>query len=563
MKSRLGILGLAALLLASGCGQKKSDEKKNPAPTAEQPADAAPALKAVEVAAGEDAACARMNDGTVRCWGRNDYGELGREPSLTDAATPVSVFGVKNAAHIYMGGDPGDQGDLVCAIMTDASVSCWGYDRLMPVPKAKTGFATPVPALQGAVQLAMGGGTLYAAMQDGRVLAWGSAAFNAIGNGEVSSKDVGVTQVPNVGGATLVAAGQNHACAVVAEGNVVCWGYPGKRQAPTPVTGVTGVTAIAATAGSDKTCAVIEGGKVTCWSERSGPAEQPGLTGVTALAARLNFCALVGSAVTCWGDNDYGQLGVGTVAKQDGREPVVGINDAVNVSVGMHAACAARATGAVDCWGRNQRGQLSDGTLIDRAAPVAVKGLRLATLPPAVDGSAHTQEAETPMSWTGLPEGCGKGGALIFRHPRIPGESLPIASAYAAVQAGGKTLVVSIASYRLDPAHLSAPPRGKQLKLGLRLIHLDLDHGHAPLDADTGTYSMNHQQAHVVIPTLSNKARRETMPNLTREGMKTGTVTISHLDDQWICGQIALRTGTQISVIGSFAARVVGSPRGG
>ncbi len=557
MKSTLRIVGLAALLLAAGCGKKGENEKNSP--SAEKGEDAAPAaatLSAVEVAAGEGATCALMNDRTVRCWGRNDYGELGREASLTDAATPVSVFGVSTAVHIAMGGDPGDEGDLACVILANDDVSCWGYQRLMPVEKAKTGFPTPVPELHGTLQLVMGGGTVYAVMKDGRILAWGSTAFNAIGNGEQLSKDVGITQVPGVSGATMVAAGQNHACAVVAEGNVICWGYAGKRQAPTPVIGVTGVTAIAAAAGSDETCAVIEGGKVSCWSERAGPAEQPGLTGVTALAARMHFCALVGTAVTCWGKNDHGQLGIGADEAPGALEPVAGIDDATGISVGVHTGCATLSSGAVRCWGDNQRGQLGDGTLIDRATPVEVKNLQLAALPTAVDGSAHAQQADTPMSWDGLPEGCTQGGTISFQHPRIPGDAIPIASAYARTRTGGKTMVVTIGSYRLDPANLSAEPRGKQLRLSLRLIHLDRAHGHMPLDVDPATYSMNHEQDHVVIPTLSNHARSETMPNLTKKGMKTGTVTISHLDDQWICGQLDLHTGNQISVTGSFAARV-------
>ncbi|MFO0635407.1 MAG: RCC1 domain-containing protein [Nannocystaceae bacterium] len=165
--------------------------------------------KAVQLAAGMGATCARMDDGSVRCWGRNDYGELrNASTSPIDAATPVAVAGVAGSSWLGMGGDPGDQGDLVCSIDGNADVTCWGYTRLLPVEGASPGAPTPVPALHGAKEIAFGGGTLYAVMADGSVLGWGNTTFNALGDGDTSGNDKGPTKIPGVSGAVHVAGGR-------------------------------------------------------------------------------------------------------------------------------------------------------------------------------------------------------------------------------------------------------------------------------------------------------------------------------------------------------------------
>ena len=102
----------------------------------------------------------------------------------------------------------------------------------------------------------------------------------------------------------------------------------------------------------------------------------------TAVASRGGHtCALrAGGAVECWGRNDSGQLGNGTVATSPpfgSAVPVTvsGLDDAVAVSGGLVHTCALRAGGTVACWGRNTFGALGDGTTVDSSVPVAVTGL--------------------------------------------------------------------------------------------------------------------------------------------------------------------------------------------
>lgn len=97
------------------------------------------------------------------------------------------------------------------------------------------------------------------------------------------------------------------------------------------------------------------------------------------IAGFNNLCMRSGGTVTCIGSyNTYGQLGIGSTMPQPTDRapfPVVGLSDAIAVSVGGEHACAIRSGGSVVCWGRNRWGQLGNGTTTDSSTPVAVKDI--------------------------------------------------------------------------------------------------------------------------------------------------------------------------------------------
>jgi alpha-tubulin suppressor-like RCC1 family protein len=115
-------------------------------------------------------------------------------------------------------------------------------------------------------------------------------------------------------------------------------------------------------------------------TDRSTPIDVPGLAGaVSAVAAGgRHTCALLTTgAVSCWGYNEYGQLGDGTTSDSPTPVAVAGLGSGVRaITTGGNFSCALKTDGGVSCWGLNAAGQLGDGTYADsRSSPVEVVGL--------------------------------------------------------------------------------------------------------------------------------------------------------------------------------------------
>lgn len=112
-----------------------------------------------------------------------------------------------------------------------------------------------------------------------------------------------------------------------------------------------------------------------------GAQAQP-LTSPQVASAEHHACAVTpAGGVKCWGWNEMGQLGDGTLTDSAVPVDVIGLSSGV-VSVTTHGAhtCALTTVGGVKCWGDNYFGQLGDGTTIQRGAPVSVQGLSAGVL---------------------------------------------------------------------------------------------------------------------------------------------------------------------------------------
>ncbi len=146
---------------------------------------------------------------------------------------------------------------------------------------------------------------------------------------------------------------------------------------PVAVNGLTGAVAIAA--GYGQACALLSNATMRCWGEnREGqlgngttanpgtaqPVAVSGITGATAVATgAYHTCAVLGNGtVRCWGRNDQGQLGNGTVTSSSTPVPVSGLTGVAAVSGGGVHTCAVLTNGTVQCWGENTFGQIGDGT---------------------------------------------------------------------------------------------------------------------------------------------------------------------------------------------------------
>ena len=162
-------------------------------------------------------------------------------------------------------------------------------------------------------------------------------------------------------------------------------------------------------AGDVHTCALRQTGTITCWgwneygqlgndqagegSSSNVPVEVPGITDTTAITAGSDHtCALRQTGtITCWGANGTGKLGNGTTNDSSVPVEVLGINDAAQISAGGGHTCALRRTGSITCWGWNEYGELGNGQAGEGSSsnvPVEVQNMTDATAITA--GGSHT-----------------------------------------------------------------------------------------------------------------------------------------------------------------------------
>jgi alpha-tubulin suppressor-like RCC1 family protein len=76
---------------------------------------------ATDVSVGHGTACARLADGTIQCWGANDYGQLGMG-THGESDVPSTVTGITGAVAVSCGVDH------TCAVLNDGAIHCWGAD---------------------------------------------------------------------------------------------------------------------------------------------------------------------------------------------------------------------------------------------------------------------------------------------------------------------------------------------------------------------------------------------------------------------------------------------------
>ncbi len=313
-------------------------------------------------------------------------------------------------------------------------------------PDTGTDAGTCDPAAYTLIQLGAGRGHTCGLAADGTMLCWGLNADGQLGMGDQVNRfcpTVGLT------GVSLIGVGQDFTCAVEA-GNVACWGYNAngqlgqgdttERLSPTGLSGLANVAALAA--GTNSACALLGDGTVSCWGDNQFgeqgigttdgnphvPTPVPGLSGVTALATGGKFsCAVLGAGATidggsaasgalaCWGGNDDGQLGLGDTIDRHTPTIVPTLANVAGVSAGTAFVCATLLDGTVWCWGKNEAGELGTSATVDAGcsdqclvSPTKVLGVAGASTVSASLGGSHACAATSggTFCWGDNLDGC-------------------------------------------------------------------------------------------------------------------------------------------------------------
>jgi hypothetical protein len=344
---------------------------------------------ATAVTTAEDHACALYSDGTVRCWGKNDQGQLG-DGTTTPRLTAVAVRGLSSV--IQVSAAPGYTCALVDAGGGSGPVKCWGAPSSWSGVGPSHGTLVPVTigGFTNAIAVSAGSRIACALLSGRTVECWGDNSRGELGNGTRASSSTPVV-VPGLSGVQAINAGDTAVCVVMqSTGAVSCWGSAGyvapdvplDTLTPTAVLGVTG--AVSVSASPYNACALLQAGTVDCWAMSSHPftaAAVPGLSGVKVFAFSIDgqqtehTCVLfAGGSVKCRSPDPYvGQDGNGSTSRNgDKLVAVRGLRDATTISAADFYTCAVRSAGSVECWGLNEYGQLGDGTTTNSSTPVAV-----------------------------------------------------------------------------------------------------------------------------------------------------------------------------------------------
>lgn len=240
-----------------------------------------------------------------------------------------------------------------------------------------TGGMRP-PATFTATHVGVGSNHVCASTFDGRVWCWGrDNGYGQLGDG-TSEAHGDPRVVPGLGGAVDVVAGYQHACALLGQGEVRCWGenQDGQlgdglrrgRSSPVDVAGLPPARALFA--GPVTTCAEDRSGAVWCWGRLPATGSEPdawggsypeprprrvaGLPAGPLVAMSVGFshvCAIAGDrALRCWGSGFLGEMGDGTGRSRVSADLVPGLAAATAAAAGESFSCAI-ASGGLSCWG--------------------------------------------------------------------------------------------------------------------------------------------------------------------------------------------------------------------
>jgi len=438
---------------------------------------------ATAVSAGSLHTCALMADAGVKCWGLNSSGQLGQGNTLNQGdgdgemafLTPVDLGAGRSATAVAAGGAH------TCALLDNGSVKCWGlnsFGQLGIDSAANQGDApgemAALPAVnlgagRTATAIAAGNNHSCALLDNATVKCWGQGSNGKLGRDSTATIGDGAGEMAalpavNLGAgrtATAITASLDHTCALLDNGSVKCWGAgthgrlgqdgtaslgdsAGEMAALAPVNLGVGRTATAVDAGWGHTCALLDNATVKCWglggSGQTGldtaadlgdvPGEMAALPAVnlgagrtaTAItAAHEHTCAVLDNAtLKCWGSSSTGELGLDTTQLLGNAPGEMAAITAVNLGAGRTATaataggadnvgahtCALLDNATLKCWGRGGEGQLgldstaNRGHIAGSMAALPVVNLGVAPGPASMSVAITADQASVLASQT-------------------------------------------------------------------------------------------------------------------------------------------------------------------
>lgn len=273
---------------------------------------------------------ALQSNGAVYAWGSNGYGQLG-DGTSTRRLTAIAVSGLTNITAIACG-----HGQSL-ALQDSGTLYAWGNNQLGELGDGTTTQRSRPAAVTALPNVTAIAGGLYHCLgvgDHGVVYTCGWNAYGQLGDGTTIERHTPVA-VGGLTNVTSVAGGFRHSLALRSDGTVYAWGYNGtgelgdgtitERDTPVAVSGLSDIIAIAS--GADHNLAIRSDGTVYAWGSNyegelgngaSGntcrtPVAVSGLSNIVGVAASAgsSYAISADGELWAWGDNGYGQLGLG------------------------------------------------------------------------------------------------------------------------------------------------------------------------------------------------------------------------------------------------------------
>ncbi len=347
-----------------------------------------------------------------------------------------------------------------------------------------------------AISLSLGGSHSCAVLDTGSVRCWGNGNSGRTGQGNIEivgdDEPAALTDVLSLGtSAAQIVTGVAHTCVRYSDGALRCFGRSvegqlgygvlgdvGDDELPSvapfvPVGGV--VETIATSSGAFHSCALLAGGDVRCWGlADAGRLGVPGLSGSwgddelasdvplvdvagtvvdVGVGAEHSCARYAGGGVRCWGSNESGQLGLGQPGdvgddETPGSVPPISLGGpVVEMAVGFFHTCVRLEVGAVRCWGRGNNGRLGYGNIAwigDNEVPSAAGNVEVGgEVVQLTAGNAHTcalldDGSVRCWGWAGLGQ-LGYGNLQDIGDDELPADvgEVPVGGRVLQIVAGG------------------------------------------------------------------------------------------------------------------------------
>jgi alpha-tubulin suppressor-like RCC1 family protein len=181
----------------------------------------------VAIAVGGNHTCALNSSGGVKCWGSNWDGQLGvgEDNRKDEIPTPADVIGLTSGVTAIVSG-----WSTSCAILSDGTIKCWGANDYGQLGNGTTSYEEPTPVNvtvlnnSDVTAIALEMSQSCVLTNSGGVKCWGNNHNGDLGDNTTTDRLTPVDVIGLTSGVTAIALG-SHSCALTSDGSIKCWGW--------------------------------------------------------------------------------------------------------------------------------------------------------------------------------------------------------------------------------------------------------------------------------------------------------------------------------------------------